>query len=118
MFDSSVNNATILSAVQQSVYICLMPEVWELPSCTVISTLGDCALLSPPPCRKLLGRYYYLTVIFVPAFLCSIPAIFVERKERRGGLAMYLLTLVSGEEREGNIGCINVLVTTIRAVFM
>lgn len=58
-----------------------------------------------PPCRRLLGRYYYLTVIFVPAVLCSIPAILVERKERRGSLAMYLLTLVSGEERKGNVGC-------------
>ena len=37
----------------------------------------------------------------MPGILCCIPAIFVERKERRGSLVMYLLSIVSGEGREG-----------------
>ena len=61
------------------------------------------AVLALFPFRRLLGRFYYPTVIFVPAIICSVIAIFVERKERRGSLAVYMLTLVSGRggERRG-----------------
>ena len=44
--------------------------------------------------RKILGGYYPLSAGFVPGALCSFCAILVERKSRRGALALYMLNQV------------------------
>lgn len=41
--------------------------------------------------RKALGRFYKYSVGFIPGFLASLTAILVERKSRRGTLAIYML---------------------------
>ncbi|KAL3881115.1 hypothetical protein ACJMK2_027576, partial [Sinanodonta woodiana] len=40
--------------------------------------------------RKLLGQFLYLTAAFIPAVTASFVAILIERKSRRGLLAVYM----------------------------
>ena len=44
--------------------------------------------------RKLLGRFYFLSAGILPGFFSSLAAISIERKSRRGALAIYMLNQV------------------------
>lgn len=43
--------------------------------------------------RRLLGSFSYLSTVFLPGFLASLNAILVEKKSRRGTLALYMTNL-------------------------
>lgn len=45
--------------------------------------------------RKLIGSFSYLSTVFLPGFLASLTAILVEKKSRRGTLALYMTNLVT-----------------------
>ncbi|XP_062601770.1 transmembrane protein 135-like isoform X1 [Saccostrea cucullata] len=45
--------------------------------------------------RKLLGHFYYPTTAFIPAALASLTAILLERKSRRGLLAIYMANVAT-----------------------
>ncbi|XP_022795232.1 transmembrane protein 135-like isoform X2 [Stylophora pistillata] len=44
--------------------------------------------------RRLLGSFSYLSTVFLPGFLASLNAILVEKKSRRGTLALYMTNLI------------------------
>lgn len=50
---------------------------------------------TPPSCRRLIGRFYLYTAVFIPSILGAAIAIMVERKSRRPLLAGYVATVVS-----------------------
>jgi hypothetical protein len=64
-----------------------------LRSTAFLTTNGGLLLAFICTYRRLLGGFYYWTVLGGPAFICSALAIFVENKERRTPLAIYMLTL-------------------------
>lgn len=45
--------------------------------------------------RKLIGHFYYLSISFVPALTASYVAILLERKSRRGLLALYMANIAT-----------------------
>ncbi|KAK3097710.1 hypothetical protein FSP39_012368 [Pinctada imbricata] len=59
-----------------------------IPACALSISLerGD---------RKLLGRFFFLTASFIPAALGSYVAILLERKSRRGLLAIYMANVAT-----------------------
>jgi len=48
--------------------------------------LHTCSLCLCSFCRKLIGRFYFYTTAFLPAFLAALVAIMCERKSRSGCL--------------------------------
>ncbi|RWS24918.1 transmembrane protein 135-like protein [Leptotrombidium deliense] len=44
---------------------------------------------------KLFGKMYYGTIVYIPAFVASMMAIFIERPSRRGALAVYCANIAS-----------------------
>lgn len=44
--------------------------------------------------RKLLGNFYFYSVGLMPGILSSLCAILIERKNRRGALAVYMFNQV------------------------
>ena len=70
----------------------LTPHVLPLPhpTCTPSPSphyhthLHTCSLCLCSFCRKLIGRFYFYTTAFLPAFLAAIVAILCERKSRSG----------------------------------
>ncbi len=46
-------------------------------------------------CRRLIGRFYHFSSIFLPSCVGTGLALLIERKSRRGLLAGYVATVVS-----------------------